>query len=275
MNFVHTICRAVLGLFSKRRSAASAIAGHVLNRVPAARLPTVLGDFVVTAYQDGAGKEHLIARMGDLSGPPPLVRIHSECLTGDVFGSMRCDCGEQLQEALKQIACEGRGLVVYLRQEGRGIGLANKIRAYALQDQGLDTVEANLHLGFPADGRNYDDAAAMIKDQGLSVVRLLTNNPLKVHGLERCGIQVVERVCFQIEPSPENTAYLKTKATKLGHLLDRSTTAKHLVHVAEAVVTGGHSTLAKSGLTTDPDTQCQLMQSPNTSGDMVQMITGA
>jgi 3,4-dihydroxy 2-butanone 4-phosphate synthase/GTP cyclohydrolase II len=136
-----------------------------------------------------------------------------------VFGSARCDCGEQLRAALALIAREGRGLLLYLRQEGRGIGLANKVRAYASQDRGLDTVEANLHLGFPADGRSYADAAAMLKDQGVQAVRLLTNNPQKVRGLEACGVRVVERVRFQVRPGAENHHYLRTKASKLGHLL--------------------------------------------------------
>jgi GTP cyclohydrolase II len=184
-----------------------------------ARLPTALGEFVITVYRDQERKEHLAVRMGDVDGPPILVRIHSECLTGDVFGSLRCDCGEQLQAALRFISQEGRGLFLYLRQEGRGIGLNNKIRAYALQDQGMDTVEANLYLGFPADGRSYADAAAILKDQGVHSVRLATNNPEKVKALEACGIQVVERVRYEIQPRPENYSYLQTKAAKLGHLL--------------------------------------------------------
>ncbi len=194
--------------------------GDVIHRSGSARLPTAFGEFTVTAYRDRERKEHLAVRMGELSGPPSLVRIHSECLTGDVFGSVRCDCGEQLQAALHYISEEGRGLLLYLRQEGRGIGLNNKIRAYALQDQGMDTVEANLHLGFPADVRSYTHAAAMIKDQGVHSVRLATNNPEKVKALEACGIHIVERVRYQIPPRPENYAYLQTKASKMGHLLN-------------------------------------------------------
>ena len=193
--------------------------GDPIYRSGSARLPTASGEFTVTVYRDRGLKEHLAVRMGDLDGPPPLVRIHSECLTGDVFGSTRCDCGEQLQAALHYISEEGRGLLLYLRQEGRGIGLNNKIRAYALQDQGMDTVEANLHLGFPADVRTYAHAAAMMNDQGVYSVRLATNNPEKVKALEAFGIRVVERVRHHIPPRPENYAYLQTKASKMGHLL--------------------------------------------------------
>ena len=194
--------------------------GDAIYRSGSARLPTAFGEFTVTVYRDRDHKEHLAVRMGEVDGPPPLVRIHSECLTGDVFGSVRCDCGEQLQAALHYISVEGRGLLLYLRQEGRGIGLNNKIRAYALQDQGMDTVEANLHLGFPADVRSYTHAAAMIKDQGVHSVRLATNNPEKVKALEACGIHVVERVRYQIPPRPENYAYLQTKVSKMGHFLN-------------------------------------------------------
>jgi GTP cyclohydrolase II len=190
-----------------------------LYGLESARLPTAFGEFTITVYRDGKRREHLAVRMGDLTGAPVLVRIHSECLTGDVFGSVRCDCGEQLQAALRHIAQEGRGLLLYLRQEGRGIGLNNKIRAYALQDQGMDTVEANLHLGFPADARSYSDAAAILKDQGVRSVRLVTNNPEKVKALETRGIVVAERVRYEIQPRLENYSYLQTKAAKLGHLL--------------------------------------------------------
>src|SRR5215475_14863913 len=196
------------------------ITARRLYGLESARLPTAFGEFTITVYRDGEQREHLAVRMGDLTGAPVLVRIHSECLTGDVFGSVRCDCGEQLQTALRHIAQERRGLLLYLRQEGRGIGLNNKIRAYALQDQGMDTVEANLHLGFPADGRSYLVAAAILKDQGVHAVRLVTNNPEKVKALESCGILVAERVNCEIQPHLENYSYLQTKATKLGHLLN-------------------------------------------------------
>ncbi len=200
-----------------------------IYRSGSARLPTAFGEFTITVYHDREGKEHLAVRMGDLEGPPALVRVHSECLTGDVFGSVRCDCGEQLHAALRYISQEGRGLLLYLRQEGRGIGLNNKIRAYALQDQGMDTVEANLHLGFPADGRSYAHAAAMLKDLGVHAVRLATNNPEKVKALESAGINVVERVPYQIPARPENYAYLRTKADKMGHLFDPIASAEHFL----------------------------------------------
>jgi len=194
--------------------------GTTVARSGSARLPTSFGEFKVTAYHDSDGKEHLAVAMGELSGEPLLLRLHSECLTGDVFSSRRCDCGEQLHVALQRIAQEGRGLLLYLRQEGRGIGLNNKILAYALQDQGMDTVEANLHLGLPADGRSYLHAAEILKDLGVNSVRLATNNPEKVKALEDCGIRVVERVRFLIAARPENVAYLKTKVAKMGHLLN-------------------------------------------------------
>jgi GTP cyclohydrolase II len=219
MSFAKTAGRAWHALCGSNRATQRIKVRHGVCRLPSARLPTALGEFEITIYRDRLGSEHLVLRMGDVAGPPPLVRLHSECLTGDVFGSVRCDCGEQLQVALRFIADEGRGLLVYLRQEGRGIGLGNKIRAYALQDKGMDTVEANLHLGFPADGRSYVDAASILKDQGCHAVRLLTNNPHKLEGLKEGGIRVVERVSYDIPPRAENHAYLQTKASKLGHLL--------------------------------------------------------
>ena len=189
-----------------------------------ATLPTPYGHFKVYAYQDTfTGRDHLALVRGNVHGsPPPLVRLHSECLTGDVFGSQRCDCGPQLHKALELVAAEGRGVIVYLRQEGRGIGLCNKVRAYALQDQGLDTVEANVYLGFPADARDYAIAALILKDLGLRRVRLMTNNPQKVQDLERHGIDVVERVPLVVPPTAHNWRYLRTKREKLGHLLDLS-----------------------------------------------------
>jgi 3,4-dihydroxy 2-butanone 4-phosphate synthase/GTP cyclohydrolase II len=191
----------------------------VVVRVASSRLPTIYGEFDITAYHDLEGKEHLVIRNGPIGTDPVPVRLHSECLTGDVLGSVRCDCREQLHATLQYIARAGRGVLVYLRQEGRGIGLANKVRAYALQDQGMDTVEANLHLGFPADGRSYGIAAAMLLDQGIAAVRLMTNNPRKVTGLEAYGINVAERIPHEIPARSENQYYLKTKAAKLGHLL--------------------------------------------------------
>jgi 3,4-dihydroxy 2-butanone 4-phosphate synthase / GTP cyclohydrolase II len=191
-----------------------------VQRVATAALPTAYGRFQVTAYRDRQQEEHLLIQMGDLcAGGPPLVRLHSECLTGDVLGSLRCDCGLQLQLALLRIAEEGRGALLYLRQEGRGIGLANKIRAYALQDEGLDTVEANTHLNFPADARTYSVAAAMLDQVGVAAVRLMTNNPQKVKSLVACGIEVVERKPHLTGTQKENQHYLRTKAIKLGHIL--------------------------------------------------------
>jgi GTP cyclohydrolase II len=192
---------------------------EIVVLVESARLPTLYGEFAMIAYRDGKGLEHLLLRMGCVDRASALVRIHSECLTGDALGSTRCDCGEQLQASLRYIAQEERGILLYLRQEGRGIGLANKVRAYALQDQGMDTVEANLHLGFPVDSRSYRIGALMLRDQGITGVRLLTNNPEKIAGLEESGIRVVEQVPHRVVPGAENHRYLQTKADKLGHIL--------------------------------------------------------
>jgi GTP cyclohydrolase II len=164
------------------------------------------------------GQEHVALLIGASGGKPPLVRLHSECLTGDVFGSLKCDCGPQLREALRIIGAAGGGVLLYLRQEGRGIGLANKLRAYALQDRGLDTVDANQRLGFADDERDYAHAAAMLRALGITEVRLLTNNPAKVSGLEGVGIKVVERVAHRMPANPHNADYLATKRKKSGHL---------------------------------------------------------
>ena len=165
------------------------------------------------------GQEHVALVIGAFAGKPPLVRLHSECLTGDVFGSLKCDCGPQLKEALRIIGDSGGGVLLYLRQEGRGIGLANKLRAYALQDRGLDTVDANLRLGFGDDERDYAHAAAMLRALGIDRVRLLTNNPAKVDGLDAAGIAVVERVAHHMPANPHNADYLATKRKKSGHLI--------------------------------------------------------
>lgn len=165
------------------------------------------------------GQEHVALLVGAFAGNPPLVRLHSECLTGDVFGSLKCDCGPQLKEALRIIGAAGGGILLYLRQEGRGIGLANKVRAYSLQDRGLDTVDANRRLGFADDERDYGHAAAILKSLGIGRVRLLTNNPDKVRGLETAGIEVTERVAHQMPANPHNADYLATKRKRSGHIL--------------------------------------------------------
>ncbi len=194
----------------------------LVHRVAETTLPTPHGEFGAIAYKsDIDPDEHLALVMGDISTEEPvLVRVHSECLTGDVFGSLRCDCGEQVALAMQSIAKEGRGVFLYMRQEGRGIGFHNKMRAYALQDKGLDTVEANLSLGFASDLRDYGIGAQILADLGLHEIRLLTNNPKKVIGLEGYGLKVVETLPLITTPNPYNRGYLETKKKKLGHLLE-------------------------------------------------------
>jgi 3,4-dihydroxy 2-butanone 4-phosphate synthase/GTP cyclohydrolase II len=193
----------------------------LVHRVAEAKLPTRYGEFTAVAYKsDIDADEHVALVMGDITKPEPvLVRVHSECLTSDVFGSMRCDCGEQLDMAMHKIADEGRGVLLYMRQEGRGIGFHNKLRAYELQDSGMDTVEANLALGFAPDLRDYGIGAQILADLGLHEIRFLTNNPKKIVGFEGFGLKVVEQVPILVDPNPYNLHYLETKKRKLGHML--------------------------------------------------------
>lgn len=192
-----------------------------LHFVSKAFLPTLFGEFSVFAFSDGGCEEHLALVKGEVSGGENiLARVHSQCLTGDTLGSLKCDCRQQFEESLKRINGEGSGVLVYLRQEGRGIGLANKIKAYSLQEQGLDTVEANEQLGFEKDARSYEAAAEIFRLLGVKSVRLLTNNPDKINGLNENGISVVERISLSIAPNGHNQKYLETKKNKLNHLLE-------------------------------------------------------
>ena len=198
--------------------------GALPGEMVSCQLPTAWGEFTLHGVLDPAtGQEHAALAMGDIrGGEPVLTRVHSECLTGDTLFSLRCDCGPQLQGGLRAIAAAGRGVLLYLRQEGRGIGLVNKIRAYALQQQGADTVEANRLLGLPDDARDYAVAADLLRRLGVQQVRLLTNNPAKVTALEHLGIRVVERVPLHTPPNVHNEGYLKTKRQRMGHYLDSS-----------------------------------------------------
>ncbi|OSI12332.1 GTP cyclohydrolase II [Neisseria canis] len=191
-----------------------------LKFVASCRLPTEWGVFMMYGFEEASGQEHVALVMGDLDdGEAVLSRVHSECLTGDALFSQKCDCGPQLQAAMQAVQREGRGVIVYLRQEGRGIGLINKIRAYQLQDKGMDTVEANVALGLPVDARDFTLAKDIFRHLGVKSIRLLTNNPQKVAVLEDAGIRVVERVPLRVGENAENELYLSTKADKLGHFL--------------------------------------------------------
>jgi GTP cyclohydrolase II len=193
-----------------------------ITQMTCARIPTAAGEFRLCLYVNNQNdKEHLALVMSDVAGQRDvLVRVHSECFTGDVLGSLRCDCGQQLQQALQLIADEGRGVLVYLRQEGRGIGLPDKLRAYNLQDMGYDTVDANLLLGHQADERDYTMAALILQDLGVHSVRLLTNNPQKIESLQKLGMAVTARVPLQPQVTPENAVYLMTKAQRMDHFLN-------------------------------------------------------
>jgi GTP cyclohydrolase II len=201
-------------------SALTPVTNALVEFLSEARVPTEHGSFTMKLFRESAtGLEHVAMVMGEVAGSA-LVRVHSECMTGDVFGSLRCDCGPQLHFAMNAIGKQGSGVVVYLRQEGRGIGLANKLRAYQLQDQGMDTVDANLHLGFAADLRNFEVAAQILSHLGVSSVKLMTNNPRKVETLQEHGVNIEERVPVRSDAQPENEFYLATKARKLGHHID-------------------------------------------------------
>jgi 3,4-dihydroxy 2-butanone 4-phosphate synthase / GTP cyclohydrolase II len=194
---------------------------QLVERMTTVQLPTAYGDFTAVAFREKlTGKHHVALVKGDVGGAENvLVRVHSECLTGDVFHSLRCDCGEQLEQALSQIAAEEQGVLLYMAQEGRGIGLLNKLRAYELQENGYDTVEANLELGFQADMRDYGIGNQILADLGLTTIRILTNNPKKITGIEGFGLEVVEQVPIETKPTPQNARYLATKRDKLGHKL--------------------------------------------------------
>lgn len=192
-----------------------------IERLETIQLPTRFGDFQLTAYrQNATGENHLVLHKGTWKeNEPVLVRVHSSCMTGDIFGSCRCDCGEQLAKAMERIEAEGRGLIVYMNQEGRGIGLINKLKAYKLQEQGADTVEANLALGFNMDERDYGTGAQILRDMGVSKMRLMSNNPTKRAGLVGYGLEVVENVPIEVKPNPHNLKYLETKKNKMGHAI--------------------------------------------------------
>ena len=195
-----------------------------VEKVATAKLPTEIGEFRIAGYRSLTSEEEFVVLYkGEMDADvPTLVRIHSQCLTGDVFGSIKCDCGPQLHKAMEMIEAEGRGAIVYQQQEGRGIGIINKIRAYALQDEGADTVEANEALGFAVDGRNYQQCAEILFDLGLCHVRVISNNPAKLAALEKAGLQIVERIPIEVEAEESAAHYLRTKKEKMGHLINFS-----------------------------------------------------
>jgi 3,4-dihydroxy 2-butanone 4-phosphate synthase/GTP cyclohydrolase II len=215
----------------------------LVRRASSAPLPTAYGKFTAVAYENDIDKnQHVALVMGAWkAGEPVLVRVHSKCLTGDVFGSQRCDCGQQLHAALRQIARTGKGVLLYLDQEGRGIGLVNKLKAYNLQDQGLDTAEANVRLGFKPDLRDYGIGAQILRELGVGKMRLLTNNPTKIVGLEGYGLEVVERVPIETPPSKGNRAYLRTKRDKMGHMLTLAPERVRKGKVARRAPKGGRT----------------------------------
>jgi 3,4-dihydroxy 2-butanone 4-phosphate synthase/GTP cyclohydrolase II len=215
---------------------------RLIERIVSTRLPTTFGEFTAVGYRSLVDEKHHVAMVkGDVAGKKDvLVRVHSECLTGDVFHSLRCDCGEQLAAALSMIESEGEGVLLYLSQEGRGIGLLNKLRAYKLQEDGLDTVDANVALGLPADLRDYGIGAQILGDLGLSSIRILTNNPKKIIGMEGYGLSVTEQVPIRPVPNPHNEEYLRTKRDRLGHILHHQGLALddemiHSEHMDDAV----------------------------------------
>ncbi|CAN5326662.1 hypothetical protein BH10ACI1_BH10ACI1_10460 [soil metagenome] len=211
-----------LDLSEKNQNCSLADSQITVEQIASAKLPTQIGEFKIVGYRSlTSNEEYVVLTKGEMQAEiPTLVRIHSQCLTGDVFGSIKCDCGPQLQKAMELIEAEGRGAIVYQQQEGRGIGIINKIRAYALQDEGADTVEANEKLGFAVDAREYQQCAEILFHLGLCKVRVMSNNPDKLRALKKAGLRLVERVAIEVEAGKPAAHYLKTKKEKLGHLLD-------------------------------------------------------